>query len=75
MSDQILNSISKSFAVALASLNEGLANASKEISGLREKVASKQTQNGLLNTALIDAKSELVSAFCRNCILWVVKGR
>jgi len=59
MSDQVLTSISKPFAAALASLQQGFANAAKEISTLQENVVSKQSQHESMLLELAQTKKEL----------------
>ena len=65
MSDEVLTSISKPFAAALASLQQGLTNAAKEISTLHENVVSKQTQHQSMLVELAQAKTKLV---CHNVV-------
>jgi len=59
MADLVQESVSKHFAAALVSLNEGLANASKEISAIHKNVVSKQTRHEKLTAELAHVKTEL----------------
>lgn len=59
MSELGIQSVSKSLASAVASLNQAFSNASKEISTLRKNVASKQNRQEQQTIDLAHAKNEL----------------
>lgn len=59
MSELVIQSVAKSFATAVDSLNLAFSNASKEISTLRKNVAANQNRQQQQTIELANAKAEL----------------